>query len=62
MSIFDTNVETLTPEGGKYIPSKGLHQAKVIALVDLGDQECEDQCAGDCGHHAGRQEEQSGPG
>lgn len=47
MSIFDTNVETLTPEGGKYTPTKGLHQAKVIALVDLGDQECVDQKTGE---------------
>jgi len=39
MSIFNTTVESLTPDAGKWKPTNGIHQAVVIALVDRGDEE-----------------------
>lgn len=36
MSIFDTKVESLTGSTGKWMPSKGQHDAKVVGLIDIG--------------------------
>lgn len=36
MSLFDTKVESLTGENGKWLPSKGQHNAKIVALVNVG--------------------------
>lgn len=36
MSLFDTKVESLTGENGKWMPSKGQHNAKVVALINIG--------------------------